>query len=107
MHFTNQSTCILYGTHMGIVQNMLDYDYLCGRSPSVAAVLSSQKSSRRYKVMYGDQEMFIPTISSRDEIDQFPHVDTLINLASFRTCTSVNLEAIDSGKFKQIFTIAE
>lgn len=107
MHFTSSSSCILYGTHIWIVQNMLDYDYLCGRSPSVKAVFSSQKSGKRYKVFFGDKEIFIPTIHSRDEVDQFSEVDTLINLASFRSATAVNKEAIISEKFKHIFTIAE
>lgn len=49
----------------------------------------------------------IPSISSWDEVAQFKNVDTLINLASYRTCTQVNREAIASGYFKAIFTIAE
>ena len=38
---------------------------------------------------------------------KFQHADTLINLASFRSCTKVNKEAIASRHFKQVFTIAE
>jgi len=107
MKFTPQSEAILHGTHIGIVQNMLDYDFLCGRSPSVRAVFSSQASGKQYKVFFGDKEIFIPTIHSWDQVDQFPNVDTLINLASFRSCTAVNKEAVASGKFDHIFTIAE
>ncbi len=107
MHFTPKSEAILYWTHIWIVQNMLDYDFLCGRSPSVRAVFSSQKSWKKYKVFFWDKEIFIPTIHSWEEIDQFEHVDTLINLASFRSCTQVNKDAIVSWKFKHIFTIAE
>jgi hypothetical protein len=40
--------------------------------------------------------MMIPSIGSWDEINQFEDVDTLINLASYRTCTAVNREAIGS-----------
>jgi len=107
MHFNRESRCILYGSHIGIVQNMLDYDFLCNRSPSVAAIFSSQKSGQRHKVFYGQKEIFIPSISSWDEVDQFPGVDTLINLASFRSATAVNKAAILSEKFQHIFTIAE
>ncbi len=107
MNFTASSQAILYGTHIWIVQNMLDYDFLCGRNPSVVAVFSSWGSKKKFKVFFGDKEMFIPSISHRDEVDQFPDVDTLINLASFRSCTQVNKDAINSWKFKHIFTIAE
>ena len=107
MHFTPNSQAILYGTHIGIVQNMLDYDYLCGRWPSIAAVYSSVSSGKRYKVFFWDKEIFVPTIHTRDEVVQFPEVDTLINLASFRSCTAINTEAIASWHFQHIFTIAE
>lgn len=105
--FTNSSSCILYGTHLGIVQNMLDYDFLAGRSPSVKAVFSPQWWGRKYKVFFWGKEIMIPSIWSWDEVSQFENVDTLINLASYRTCTWINREAIVSGHFKAIFTIAE
>ncbi len=107
MKFSPKSEAILHWTHLGIVQNMLDYDFLCGREPSVRAVFSSQKTGKKYKIFFWDKEIFIPTIHSRDEVDQFPNVDTLINLASFRSCTAVNKSAIESGKFEHVFTIAE
>lgn len=105
--FTSSSSCILYGTHLGIVQNMLDYDFLAWRSPSVKAVFSPQWGWRQYKVFYWGTEIMIPTIGTREEVSQFENVDTLINLATYRTCTWVNREAIASGHFKAIFTIAE
>lgn len=105
--FTSSSSCIVYGTHLGIVQNMLDYDFLAWRSPSVKAVFSPQWWWKSYKVFYGAQEMMIPSIGSWNEIAQFDTVDTLINLASYRTCTAINYEAIESWFFKAIFTIAE
>lgn len=107
MNFTNQSTCILYGTHLDIAQRMLDYDYLCGRSPSISAIMSSGSEGRNYKLFYGEQEMFVPRISMRDQVRNFPFAKILINLASFRSATAVNKEAIASGLFDAVFTIAE
>lgn len=107
MNFTNQTTCILYGTHLDIAQRMLDYDYLCGRSPSISAIMSSGSEGRNYKVFYGDKEIIIPRISTWEQVRQFPSATILINLASFRSATAVNREAIDSGLFDAIFTIAE
>ncbi|MBP7884833.1 hypothetical protein KAZ93_01430 [Patescibacteria group bacterium] len=107
MNFTNSTTCILYGTHLDIAQRMLDYDYLCGRSPSISAIMSSGSEGRNYKVFYGEQEIFIPRISTWSQVSQFPSAKILINLASFRSATAVNREAIESGLFDAIFTIAE
>lgn len=107
MHFTNSTTCILYGTHLDIAQRMLDYDYLCDRSPSISAIMSSGSEGRNYKVFYGDKEIIIPRISTWSQVSQFPSAKILINLASFRSATAVNREAIESGLFDAIFTIAE
>lgn len=107
MHFTKDSRCIIYGTHLGIAQNMLDYDYLCDRWPSVAAFFSTWEVGKQYKLFYGDKEFFLPTINNREAVDSFENIDTLINLASFRSCSNVNKEALASQKFKNIFTIAE
>jgi len=86
---------------------MLDYDFLCGRGPSVKAIFSAQGEGRQFKVFFGKQEMFIPSVHSWEEVDQFDNVDTLINLASFRSASVVNKEAIVAKKFRQIFVIAE
>ena len=107
MNFTNSTTCILYGTHLDIAQRMLDYDYLCDRGPSISAIMSSGSEGRNYKVFYGEQEIFIPRISTWEQVRQFPSAKILINLASFRSATAVNREAIESGLFDAIFTIAE
>ena len=106
MQFTPQSQCIVYGTHLDMIQRMLDYDFLCGRTPSVAAVMTSG-SQRKHKVFYGDKELLLPTINTWDAISNYPEVDTLINLASFRSAPAVTLEAIASDKFKNIVVIAE
>lgn len=97
----------MYGTHTHIAQNMLDYDYLCDRWPSIAAFFSSWSSWKKHKLMYGNKEICIPTIHSWEEAKTYTQVDTLINLASFRSCTAVNKEALATGMFDQIFTIAE
>jgi ATP-citrate lyase alpha-subunit len=86
---------------------MLDYDYLCDRWPSISAIMSGDKEWRNYKFFYGDQEILIPRIHSWDQVSLFPDASILINLASFRSATSVNKQAIDCKKFDAIFTIAE
>jgi succinyl-CoA synthetase alpha subunit len=61
-------------------------------------------------LFYGPHEFFLPTIHDWESIDSLEHaedIDTLINLASFRSCTAVNKEALASQKFTNIFTIAE
>jgi len=107
MKYSNTSQCILHWTHTKIAQNMLDYDYLCDRWPSVAAFFSSWWSGKQHKLFYWSKEIFIPTINNWQDVENYSNVDTLINLASFRSCTAVNKEALETGYFSKIFTIAE
>lgn len=107
MKFSNESQCIIYWTHLGIAQSMLDYDFLCERWPSVAAIFSPWGTQRQHKVFYGDQEFFLPTITTWEACKAFPNADTLINLASFRSSTEVNKAALATQQFANIFTIAE
>jgi hypothetical protein len=38
--FTKKSGAIIYGMQIKSVQQMLDFDYLCGRDPSVIAFIN-------------------------------------------------------------------
>ncbi len=107
MHFSSESTAIIYGVHLDIVQHMLDYDFLTWRWPSIKALISPVNTVDSCKVFYWDKEFFLPVIRDWDAIEQLWWADMLINLASFRTASSVTMEAIQSEKFKSIFVIAE
>src|SRR4051812_33641180 len=50
---------VALGSHKGIIQSMLDFDYLAGRErPSVVAIVATGRRSERY--FFGDGEVTIP-----------------------------------------------
>ena len=52
--FTLNSTAIIYGRHLDVAQRMLDFDYLSGRTPSVAGLIDPGcKRSSVTKLFFG------------------------------------------------------
>lgn len=103
---TSTTTCIFYGNHTAVLQRMLDYDFLCGRNPSVVAIMVNDQHPRPVKVFFGNQEIFIPQINSWDAARDF-WATVLINFASFRSAPMVVEQALESQLFAYIFTVAE
>ena len=100
------TTCIFYGNHTAVLQRMLDYDYLCGRSPSVVAIMVPDLHTRPVKVFFGDKEIFIPQINRREDCKPFA-ASVLINFASQRSAPQVIRQALEAKLFDYIFTVAE
>jgi len=86
---------------------MLDYDFLCGRDPSVKAIVINDNNPQAQKVFFGNKEIFIPQVNKREDLSQYPPFDTLINFASHRTAPSVIKDAMATTLFQNIFTVAE
>mgnify|MGYP001942735156 CR=1 FL=1 len=107
--FTKQSGAVIYGMQLGSAQKMLDFDFLCGREPSVVAFIDEGKKQTLNKLFYGNNEILIPSFASYEEIPQNLHkkIDTLVNFASFRSAANASKKAIISGLFKNIIIIAE
>ncbi len=107
MNFTTETSCIIYGNHLDVVQRMLDYDFVCGRQPSVKAILVPETSQHHAKVFFGTKEVFIPYCTDREMVEQYAPCDVLINFASVRSAPEVVKRAVDTGIFKAVFTVAE
>lgn len=60
--------CILYGNHLEVAQRMLDYDFLCGRDPSVVAIMVDSQQIRPQRLFFGDREVLIPQINVRSAV---------------------------------------
>lgn len=103
---TNTTTCIFYGNHTAVLQRMLDYDWLCGRSPSVVAIMVNEQHPRGVKVFRGDKEIIVPQITTREQAASYG-ATVLINFASYRTAPVVIQEALETELFAYIFTVAE
>lgn len=107
--FTKKSGAIIYGMQLGSAQKMLDFDFLCGREPSVVAFINEGKKQALNKLFYGNNEILIPSFPNYEAISKnlLDKVDTLVNFASFRSAGMATKSAIKSGIFKNIVIIAE
>lgn len=52
---------VILGSHQGIIQSILDYDYLIGSQPSIAAIVASGRKQERY--FWGEKEVTIPVVA--------------------------------------------
>src|SRR5438477_12573909 len=58
---------VCVGSHPGIIQSMMDFDFLQGRQkPSIIAVVASGRRSERY--FYGKQEVLVPVYESPEAL---------------------------------------
>lgn len=106
--FTPHSKAIIYGRHIDVAQRMLDFDFLSDRSPSVAGLIDpTSKRTGWTKIFFGGSEILIPIFPDIRSIPENPEIDTLINLASFRSASTATWEGIRSEKFQTIVIIAE
>jgi succinyl-CoA synthetase alpha subunit len=106
--FTKNSTAIIYGRHLDVAQRMLDFDYISGRTISVAGLIDpGSKRSSVTKLFFGGEEILVPIYPSVADIPADLTIDTYINLASFRSATEATWEAIYSERFSHIIIIAE
>ena len=106
--FTSSSKSIIYGRHLDVAQRMLDFDFLSGRSPSVAGMIDpSAHRTTVTKLFFGNREILIPIYPGIDAIPVDSDIDTLVNLASFRSATEATWSAMKSGLFQNIVIIAE
>ena len=106
--FTSSSKSIIYGRHLDVAQRMLDFDFLSSRSPSVAGMIDpSGHGTNITKLFFGATEILVPIYPGIDAIPADSTIDTLLNLASFRSATEATWSALKSGLFQNIVIIAE
>ncbi|MBU0766406.1 ATP citrate synthase [Patescibacteria group bacterium] len=85
---------------------MLDFDFLSGRRPSVAAVVDVSNSAP-LKVFFGTKEFLLPIVRTLSEAKKkFPKADVIVSFASHRSAGKVVNDGIDLN-YRVIATIAE
>jgi ATP citrate (pro-S)-lyase len=88
---------VALGSSRGIIQSILDFDFLAGRStPSVVAVVATGRKSERY--FFGESEVTIPVYSA---VGQLPkslreQVNLFLNLSSGRRVLASSKQAIEA-----------
>jgi len=98
---------ISLGMHAGIIQSILDYDFLLGKaSPSILAIVAKGRSQERF--FWGRSEVSLPVYPALGSLPlaMARQVDHVINVQSarhVRTTTVEALESLDSLKVISIF----
>ena len=106
--FSHSSQAIIYGKHLDVAERMLDFDFLSGREVSIWGFIDpNAKKKSMAKLFFWDREILIPIFRSFDDVPRNTNIDTLINLASFRSAIDVTWEAIENELFETIIIIAE
>ncbi|MBP6962315.1 hypothetical protein KBB49_02150 [Candidatus Saccharibacteria bacterium] len=84
------------GAHLPILQSVLDFDYICGKSaPSLVGIVST--GSKVVKLFYGKKEVLIPCFKSpKDAANKLKSVDFMFNLNSGRRCYFSTIEFFDA-----------
>lgn len=88
---------IMLGSHPGILQSILDFDYLAGKSkPSVIGVVAAGRKNDRY--FWGESEVVIPVVDDvlrlgRGKVNECTAV---VNVQSSRRVLSSSVAAIDA-----------
>jgi ATP citrate (pro-S)-lyase len=87
-------TIVTLGSHPGIIQSMLDYDFLCGRkAPRIAAIVSNGSKSERY--FWGEAEIEIPVVPTIDKVPNRETVQCVMVVQSGRRAAAGMLLALE------------
>ena len=107
MKFSKETTAIFYNLKALPIQQMLDFDFLCKRNPSVTAIVHPGRKGV-HKSFFGQQEILIPIYDTLSEAtEKHPHSEVLINFASHRSAYQSAKEALELPNFKTIVIVAE
>ena len=107
MRFTKDTKAIFYNLKALPIQQMLDFDYVCDREPSIAAIIHPGRKGF-HKAFFGNKEILIPIYDSLNEAaEKHPTAEVLINFASFRSAYSSSKEALGIASIKCLVIVAE
>ena len=105
--FTTETTAIFYNLKALPIQQMLDFDFLCNRKPSVSAIIHPGRKGM-HKAFFGQKEILIPVYDSlREAAEKHPRSEVLINFASHRSAYHAAKEALEINTLKTIVIVAE
>lgn len=107
--FTPHTRSIVYGLQVGAVQNMLDFDFICGREkPSVACLVYPFQPDHYVKLYWNNKEILLPCLQSlAAAIHRFPEVDAVVNFSSFRSAYETTMEVLACPTIRCVSIIAE
>ncbi len=86
---------LVVGSHPGIIQSILDFDFLAGKKkPSVITIIASGSKFERY--FFGNKEILLPVVSSVEKIsdEQKKEIRFFLNVSSGRRVLPSSLEVL-------------
>jgi len=92
----DELSIVMIGSHPGIIQSILDYDFLIGRSqPSIIAIIAHGRKLERY--FWGSDEVIIPVVPALSNLkkDVTGQITAALNVQSARRVLSATKEAVD------------
>lgn len=101
-----QTKIVVIGNHPGIIQSMLDYDFLMGHTtPSIVGIVATGRKFVRF--FFGRREVLLPVYSTLSAIPENvkKDVNTVLNVSSGRRALTSMVEAIDTFPNMKIGTI--
>ncbi len=105
--FSAKTKAFIYNLKANAIQRMLDFDYLCKREPSIAAVIHPGGEGS-HKAFYGSSEIIIPVYGKISEAaNSHPDADVMVNFASFRSAYDSTREALETDTVRTVAVIAE
>ncbi len=87
---------ITLGSHPGIIQSILDYDFMIGKTkPSVTAIITHGRKLERY--FWGEDEVIIPVTGSLNDLTQKDLLacSVIVNVQSARRVLASTKEALE------------
>lgn len=97
---------VVLGSHPGIIQSILDYDFLIGKQqPSIIAIIASGRKQERY--FWGETEIILPVVADLAQLDpEFRKACTaILNVQSARRVLASSKQAIDLLPNAKLLTI--
>lgn len=97
---------VMIGSHPGIIQSILDYDFLIGRDrPSIEVIIVQGRKLERY--FWGNDEVVIPAVPtlSRLKATQKERLNVAINVQSARRVLTATKEAVATLPNLRVVTI--
>jgi len=104
---TQDMKVICLGSHPGIIQSILDYDFLVHKQqPSIVAIVATGRKQERY--FWGESEVIIPVVSKLEQLPEEVRVRcaAVLNVQSARrvlASTKQALEQLPNLKLAAVF----
>jgi ATP citrate (pro-S)-lyase len=106
MKFTKETKALFYNLKALPIQQMLDFDFLSKREPSVEAIIHPGRSGF-HKTFFGNKEILIPIYSTTEKAVKNHDAEVFVNFASFRSAFKSSKEALSKDSIKTLVIVAE